>query len=231
MNTDIKNVIIFASNNKGKAKELYKCLREFNIILLSEIKELDNFIIEESENTFEANALKKAEAISKVTDTAVIADDSGLCIDAFDGWPGVTTKRWLEGTDRERNLAILEKMKGLSYKQRGCSYVSSVVLKKDDKTILKSTCELRGHIAYDVRGKKGFGFDEIFVLPNGKTLAELEFSEKQAVNPRTKALQNIRYQVTLWNYPLRILGYRHSAKQQAIEKINARVEEYNNNKL
>ena len=102
--------IIIASGNKGKIKEAQEILEEFKIISMKELGvEID---VEEDQKTFEGNAIKKAETIAKTLNgKTCIADDSGIEIEYLDGFPGVFTKRWHKGTDRERNLAIIEKVK------------------------------------------------------------------------------------------------------------------------
>ena len=105
--------IILATNNQGKVNEIKEILKNKKIISLKEAN--INLEIEEDKETFKENALKKALYISKITNKACIADDSGLCIDIYDGWPGVHTARFLgeNATAKERNQYILEKMKDL----------------------------------------------------------------------------------------------------------------------
>ena len=150
--------IVIASGNKGKIKEAQEILNEYKIISMKELGvDID---VEEDQETFEGNAIKKAETIAKTLKGKMcIADDSGIAIEYLDGFPGVYTKRWHKGTDRERNLAIIEKMKD---------------------------------VAEDVRGENGFGFDEIFELDSGKTLAELTQEEKNEISARKIALEGLR---------------------------------------
>ena len=104
--------IIIASGNKGKIRETQEILNEYKVISMNELGiDID---VEEDQNTFEGNAIKKAETIAKkIGGKMCIADDSGIEIEFLDGFPGVVTKRWHSGTDRERNLAIIEKLKGV----------------------------------------------------------------------------------------------------------------------
>ena len=109
--------IIIASNNKGKIKEVQEILEEFTVIPLEQLQiDVD---VKEDKETFKDNAMKKAETISKILNGKMcIADDSGIEIDYLNGFPGVYTKRWHKGTDRERNLAIIEKLKGVKKENR-----------------------------------------------------------------------------------------------------------------
>ena len=182
--------IIIASNNKGKIKEAQEILKDYKIIAMKEAG--INIDVEEDKDTFEGNAIKKAETISKIAQgKPCIADDSGIEIEYLNGFPGVHTKRWLDGTDRERNEAILEKLKGVVSKEnRKVRFVTAIAIsngKKSDVVVEK----INGYISDNIRGENGFGFDEIFELENGKTLAELSNAEKNEISARRKALNKI----------------------------------------
>lgn len=181
--------IIIASNNKGKIKEAQEILKDYKIIAMKEAG--INIDVEEDKDTFEGNAIKKAETISKIAQgKPCIADDSGIEIEYLKGFPGVHTKRWLDGTDRERNEAILEKLKGVSKENRKVRFVTAIAIsngKKSDVVVEN----IDGYISENIRGENGFGFDEIFELENGKTLAELSNAEKNEISARRKALNKI----------------------------------------
>ena len=106
--------IVVATNNKGKIKEIKEILKEYELLTLKDIN--CDIEVEEDKNTFEENAKKKAKEVSKLVDMPCIADDSGICIEVFNGWPGVHTARFLgeNVTQEERNQAILKKMEKLS---------------------------------------------------------------------------------------------------------------------
>ena len=182
--------IIIASGNEGKIKEASQILKDFKIVPMSEIGiDID---VEEDQTTFAGNAIKKAETISKMLNGKMcIADDSGIEIEALDGFPGVFTKRWHKGTDRQRNLAIIEKLKGLPKEQRKIKVVTAIAL-SDGKTTICSVANIEGYVVEEPRGENGFGFDEIVELENGKTLAELSKEEKNQISSRKKALKDVR---------------------------------------
>ena len=184
------NEIIMASSNKGKIKEAQEILKEYKIISMKEFGiEID---VEEDKNTFEGNAIKKAEIIAKeLNGKMCIADDSGIEIEFLDGFPGVFTKRWHTGTDRERNLAIIEKLKNVPKDKRKIKFITALAISDGTNTI--SAVEyIEGYVSENVRGENGFGFDEIFELNNGKTLAELSQEEKNELSARRKALETLK---------------------------------------
>lgn len=182
--------IIIASGNKGKIKEAQEILDEYKIISLNEMG--INIDVGEDKNTFEGNAIKKAETIAKeLNGKLCIADDSGIEIEYLDGFPGVLTKRWHNGTDRERNLAIIEKLEGVPKERRRIAFITAIALSDGNKTI----CEIgkiNGFVSEEPRGENGFGFDEIFELENGKTLAEISDEKKNKISARRIALEKIK---------------------------------------
>ncbi len=185
--------IIIASANKGKIKEAQEILKEFKIVSMQEKGvEID---IQEDQPSFEENAIKKAETIAKVLKGKwCIADDSGIEIEYLDGFPGVFTKRWHKGTDRERNLAILEKLKGIPKEKRKIQFITAIAVSNGENTICE-TGKIEGFVSEETRGKNGFGFDEIFELGNGRTLAELSQEEKNAISARKIALEKVKQKI------------------------------------
>ena len=187
--------ILIATNNQGKLKEIKQILHEYELLTLKDIN--CNIEVEEDQESFEGNSLKKAKKISELTKMPCIADDSGLCIDAFNGWPGVHTARFLgeNSTPEQRNNAILEKMINLKGDKRKAS-VKCVVTYYENGKALVGTGEIEGKIAQSPRGDNGFGFDPIFELNNGKTYAELTNEEKNVISHRKIALENLKKQLT-----------------------------------
>lgn len=182
--------IVIASGNKGKIKEAQEILKEYKIIPMSEVGiDID---VEEDQNTFEGNAKKKAETIAKVLNGKMcLADDSGIEIEYLDGFPGVYTKRWHNGTDRERNLAIIDKLKGVPKENRKIKFITAMAL-SDGKDTVTALGIIQGYVAESPRGDNGFGFDEIFELDDGRTLAEVSEEEKNEISARRKALEMLK---------------------------------------
>lgn len=190
--------ILVASTNEGKIREIKEILRNNEIITLNDIKNTVKVI--ENGNTFEENAKKKAKEIYNLTLVPCIADDSGICIKKYNGWPGVKTARFLgqekagNSHSRERNEFILNKMKGLEKEQRKVDYIT-VIAYYDGKQFKIGKGILSGYIAGEAKGSNGFGFDEIFELEDGTTLAELNNEEKNKISSRKKALEEIKRQI------------------------------------
>ena len=175
---------------KGKIKEAQEILEDYEIIPMNEIGiDID---VEEDQETFEGNARKKAETIAKTLNGKMcLADDSGIQIEFLDGFPGVFTKRWHKGTDRERNEALIEKLNGVLHEKRKIKFVTAMALSDGEKTIT-AVGEIQGYVADAPRGENGFGFDEIFELEDGRTLAEISAEEKNQISARKKALENLK---------------------------------------
>ena len=182
--------IVIASGNKGKIKEAGEILKDYKIISMNEVGiDID---VEEDQKTFEGNAIKKAETIARALNGKMcIADDSGIEIEYLDGFPGVHTKRWHKGTDRERNLAIIEKLKGIHKDKRKITFTTAIALSDGNNTFCE-VGKIEGYVTEEPRGENGFGFDEIFELENGKTLAEISEEEKNEISARKIALEKIR---------------------------------------
>lgn len=187
--------IVVATNNKGKIEEIKQILSSYDLLTLTDID--CNIEVDEDKDTFEGNSLKKAKEIYEITGIPCIADDSGLCIDAFDGWPGVYSARFLgeNATQEERNNAILERMKGLEKEQRTASFVC-VITYYDGKNVIVGKGETIGTITIEPKGNDGFGFDPLFEVENGKTYAELGKEEKNKISHRKRALENLKKQLT-----------------------------------
>lgn len=187
--------MICATNNKGKLTEIKNILKEYEIKSLEEAGiEID---ILEDQDTFLKNALKKAKEVYHLTKEACIADDSGLCIKELNGWPGIMTHRFLgeNATDNERNQAIIERCKNLTNKAAEVVCVLVYYDGKQDPII--GTGVIKGKIVDSPRGENGFGFDSIFELENGKTLAELPSLIKDKCSARALAAEDLKNQLDI----------------------------------
>ena len=181
--------MILASNNKGKIEEVKKIFQGYDVYSLKD-KNIDIDVVED-ENTFEGNATKKAKEIYAISREETIADDSGLCINCLDGFPGVLTHRFLgdDATDRMRNEYLINEVN--KHEDRSAQFICDIVYYDGVKTVVGEGI-INGSIAKECRGNNGFGFDEIFELPNGLTLAELSTEEKNNISARAKALKVLK---------------------------------------
>ena len=181
--------LLIATNNKGKVREYQTILRHLfpNLVLLSLGEAGIEHDVEETGATFEENARLKAEEYAQLSGLPVIADDSGLVIDAFDGFPGVYSARWAGPTDADRNQQLLIKMADLTGTQRAAKFVCTTVFRLPDGREAIASGDVKGHIAHEARGEHGFGYDPLFVLPDGRHMAELKKEEKNKISHRGQA--------------------------------------------
>lgn len=187
------NEIILATNNKGKIMEMMDLLKDLQI----EVKSLNDVFdqvmdIEEIGTTFEENAILKAETICEMLNKVVIADDSGLEIDALDKAPGILSARYL-GHDTSysyKNEHILNSLNGIQ--NRSARYVCSIALSIPNEETIVVTETMEGEIAFKKAGENGFGYDPIFYFPLlKKTAAQMNIDEKNKYSHRAKALLKI----------------------------------------
>ena len=185
------NEIIIASTNKGKIEEFKALLNGLDIEVKSMQEVLNKTIdIKENGSTFKENALLKAQTISKMINGVVLADDSGLVIDALDGKPGIESARFL-GHDTSyviKNNCILEMMR--QQKNRNARFVCAIaiIIPNKEPILIEETFE--GEIAHAIEGENGFGYDPIFYYPPlQKTSASMTLEEKNQYSHRAKALK------------------------------------------
>lgn len=184
--------MIFATNNKGKLNEIKNIFSEYEIYSLKD-KNI-NIDVVEDKDTFYGNALKKAKEIYELTKEEVIADDSGLCITILNDFPGVLTHRFLgeNATDEDRNIALINKLNNIC--NRDAKVVCNLVY-YDGENVVIGEGILEGKIVFEPRGENGFGFDSIFELENGKTLAELNSDEKNKISARYLAAIDLKEKI------------------------------------
>ena len=186
--------VIIATKNKGKAKDFEAIFNPFGFEVLTLHDVADDMDIEETGTTFEENAILKAEALAERLQTFVIADDSGLAIDALNGAPGVYSARFAgeEKSDEANMEKVLTELKNVEDSKRTARFCCAIALAGPNmvtKTVF-GTCE--GVIAREKKGTNGFGYDPIFFVPTlGKMMAELQPSEKAAISHRGNAIKKI----------------------------------------
>lgn len=183
--------VILASKNPHKLTELSAILSQhgFEIALESEYGlDID---VDETGTTFEENSLLKAEAVMKASGLPVLADDSGLMVDALDGAPGVYSARYgHKSSDGERTAFLLENMKDVPDEKRTAKFVCVITCLWPDGRKIVARGECPGVITHEVHGENGFGYDPVFYLPElGMTYAELPSEQKNAISHRVRALQ------------------------------------------
>lgn len=184
--------VILASKNQHKLTELSAILSQlcFEIALESEYGlDID---VEETGTTFEENSFLKADAVMKASGLPVLADDSGLMVDALDGAPGVYSARYgHKASDKERTAYLLENMKDVPEERRGAKFVCVITCLFPDGRKIVARGECPGVIARAPHGENGFGYDPVFYLPElGMTYAELPSEQKNAISHRARALQD-----------------------------------------
>ena len=184
--------LIVATKNKGKLAEI-KAILSGHTVLGQEEAGVE-VAVEETGTTFAENALIKARAIAALTDGAVLADDSGLEVDALDGAPGIYSARYAgeDATDADRMQKLLAELDGVPDIQRTARFVCvmALVLPDGSEHTFRGTCE--GRIAHAPRGENGFGYDPVFELPErGRTLAEIGETEKNQISHRSRALAQV----------------------------------------
>lgn len=191
--------LVLASKNKKKLVEMNEILSHLGIEVCSEAEAGVDVDVEETGTTFEENSLLKAKAVMEASGLPAIADDSGLCVDALGGAPGVYSARYGgEGLDDvQRYQLLLENMKGQM--PRTARFVSVITCCFPNGDVLSARGECEGTVAFAPMGEGGFGYDPIFFVPGlKKTFSQLTPEEKNAISHRGKALE--AFQVKLEAY-------------------------------
>ena len=183
-------VIVAASGNAGKIREISEILNDYRVISCKELGFTDD--IEETGKTFYDNALIKAETVAKALNMPALADDSGLCVTALAGAPGVYSARYSgTGTDEGNIDKLLKETENLS--DRSAKFVSAVVVYYPDGKIVSAQGETFGEILRARRGNGGFGYDPVFYSYDlKKSFGEASAEEKNSVSHRARALAELR---------------------------------------
>ncbi|MYL29100.1 XTP/dITP diphosphatase [Halobacillus halophilus] len=186
--------LLIATKNEGKIKEFREMFSKYGISVVSLLDHDPSIDIEETGTTFEENAVIKAEAMMNALNIPVVADDSGLEVDALNGEPGVYSARYagIEKDDEKNTAKLLNELNGVSEEERTARFVCAVaVARPGEATFTKrGTCE--GRIAGERQGEHGFGYDPVFI-PEGssRTMAEHTSDEKNAISHRHHAIVQI----------------------------------------
>ena len=183
--------IIFATGNEGKMKEVRMILEDLGLPVLSLKDAGITADVEENGTTFEENAQIKAKAIMEMTGALVLADDSGLEVDALDKEPGIYSARYM-GHDTSyhiKNQNIIDRLEGKVGEERSARFVCAIAAAFPDGRVLITRGTMEGQIGYEEKGENGFGYDPIFYLPEYQCYsAELSLEEKNKLSHRGKAL-------------------------------------------
>lgn len=189
----MSNQILIATKNEGKLKEFKQIFTAKGIEVLS-LKDVDEDVdVQENGLTFEENARLKADSYAKTIGIPVLADDSGLEIDALNGRPGIFSARYAgDHNDAANNAKVLTELGGVPDEKRTATFHTTVVVRKPDGTELVANGNLRGRILSVPRGDNGFGYDPLFyVEEKQKTLAQMTREEKNQISHRALAIQDL----------------------------------------
>lgn len=191
--------LVIATKNAGKAREYRKMLAPHGI----EIKTLADFApikINENGHSFEENATIKAQTVMNVLGLPVMADDSGLVVDALNGAPGIYSARYAgDHDDAANNAKLLRALADVPDEKRTAHFHTTIVALKPDGTKLVANGRINGQILRQQRGENGFGYDPLFYVPSlHKTLAQLTAEQKNQVSHRGRALRQFMNDFPEW---------------------------------
>ncbi|MBP7211503.1 RdgB/HAM1 family non-canonical purine NTP pyrophosphatase [bacterium] len=182
--------IVLATSNKNKVREINSIMNEFNVEFILPPLAFDPL---ETGSTFAENALIKAKEAYLLTKLPVLADDSGLCVDALNGEPGIFSARYAK-TPIERIIKLLHALDGVPEDKRTAHFVCSLVLlNKNGEKIFATEGKCYGKIGFEMKGQNGFGYDPIFVVDKiGETMSQLSENKKNEISHRALALKSLQ---------------------------------------
>lgn len=186
--------IIIATHNKHKLQEMGRILSPMGYEVVTDLDlgiELSD--VEENGETFLDNARIKAEAGCKESGLPCIADDSGLCVDALNGAPGVYSARYsgVHGDDDGNNRKLLSELSGVPTEKRTAHFACAICVSFPDGSEVTATGKCEGYIGYEKKGTNGFGYDPLFMVGD-RSLAEMTAQEKDAISHRGNALKELQ---------------------------------------
>ena len=181
--------IVLATSNPHKVEEINAITKDLGIEFVLPEGDFDPI---EDGDTFEANALIKAQEANKLTNMPTLADDSGLCVDFLDGEPGIHSARYAD-SPKARIEKLLNALNGVPLKNRGAKFVCAMtLLDKNGEILLSTRGECHGKIGFEAKGASGFGYDPSFIIDGGDlTMAELSEEDKNKISHRALALKNV----------------------------------------
>lgn len=187
--------IVVATRNRKKLREISRILEGLDVKLFTMDEFPDCPEVEETERTFEGNAIKKAIAVSSCTGMAALADDSGLEVDDLGGAPGIYSARYAgdEATDKDNVAKLISKLDSVPDEKRGARFVCVIALSLQDGHVETFNGKVEGRIGRSPAGLSGFGYDPVF-YPEGRrrTFAQMSPAEKDAMSHRGRALVRLR---------------------------------------
>ncbi|ANZ33639.1 XTP/dITP diphosphatase [Staphylococcus carnosus] len=183
--------LVIATGNKGKINDFKVIFPEYNVIGIGEL--IEGFDVEETGSTFEENAKLKSEAAAKALGKRIIADDSGLAVDALNGEPGIYSARYA-GTDKDDEANIVKLLNNLGENEnRDAQFVCVISMSAPNEDTLTFRGTVDGEITHEKEGDNGFGYDPIFYVPEkNKTMAQLSAEEKGEISHRRRAIDKLR---------------------------------------
>jgi len=186
--------VFLATKNKGKIKDFEKLTEGINLEVVTILDGLDIPDVVEDGETFEENSQKKAKEIADYTNIVTVSDDSGLCVDALDGGPGVYSARFggENTSDSEKNQKMLEILKEVKKEDRKAHFVSVVSIAFPNGKIHSFRGEIEGEILFEAQGNNGFGYNPIFYSYElGKSFGQASDEERKSVSHRARAFRKL----------------------------------------
>ena len=190
--------IILATKNKGKIKDFEKLTDKMDIEVLSILDNIDFPDVVEDGKTFEENSAKKALEIAKYTGIVTVSDDSGLCVDALNGEPGIYSARYSgeDGNDEKNIEKLLKNLSDVEKNDRKAHFVSVVSIAFPDGTVKSFRGETQGEILFEKEGNNGFGYDPVFYSYDlEKSFGVATSEEKKSVSHRGRAFEKLKKEI------------------------------------
>lgn len=189
--------VVVATRNRHKLEEFARILAPMGYELVGQEEVCPGVEVEENGSTFLENARKKAAEIFHRTGLPTVADDSGLCVDALNGAPGVHSARYADDqganhNDKANNQKLIEELKDLPMEKRTARFVCAIsfVMGGGETVECEGFCE--GHIAFEEQGQNNFGYDPLFLVEGGRSFAEISGEEKDRISHRGNALRRLQ---------------------------------------